>query len=156
VLSGFQMTRQQAYAQLLGDGKGLRIHGHTTAGSGGMGEVYLAKHPRLPRQDALKVLPAGMAAEWRDAGDDRVGVRKTATEAKSVQALTAKARGGGSRGRDFLFCVVDRASATHIHLARIGPFGTYRLLRRTSGSEFSYELRKHLYTLLGLRSGCEW
>jgi serine/threonine-protein kinase len=25
-------------------------------GSGGMGEVYLAKHPRLPCRDALKVL----------------------------------------------------------------------------------------------------
>jgi hypothetical protein len=28
-----------------------------------MGEVYLARHPRLPRQDALKVLPAGTAAD---------------------------------------------------------------------------------------------
>ena len=31
-------------------------------GSGGMGEVYLAQHPRLPRRDALKVLPAEMSA----------------------------------------------------------------------------------------------
>src|ERR1700685_2778508 len=28
-------------------------------GSGGMADVYLAKHPRLPRRDALKVLTAG-------------------------------------------------------------------------------------------------
>ena len=29
-------------------------------GAGGMGEVYLAQHPRLPRHDALKLLPK----EW--------------------------------------------------------------------------------------------
>jgi serine/threonine protein kinase, bacterial len=32
-------------------------------GSGGMGEVYLAQHPRLPRRDALKVLPANLTAD---------------------------------------------------------------------------------------------
>jgi len=32
-------------------------------GLGGMGEVYLAEHPRLPRHDALKILPAEMSAD---------------------------------------------------------------------------------------------
>ncbi|WP_445170440.1 serine/threonine-protein kinase [Mycolicibacterium sp. Dal123E01] len=32
-------------------------------GAGGMGEVYLAQHPRLPRTDALKVLPASVSSD---------------------------------------------------------------------------------------------
>src|ERR1700720_1071000 len=32
-------------------------------GSGGMGEVYLAEHPRLPCRDPLKVLPADVSAD---------------------------------------------------------------------------------------------
>ncbi|QZT65364.1 MULTISPECIES: protein kinase domain-containing protein [Mycolicibacterium] len=43
-------------------GEGQTFAGYTVVrrlGAGGMGEVYLAQHPRLPRRDALKVLTGG-------------------------------------------------------------------------------------------------
>jgi tRNA A-37 threonylcarbamoyl transferase component Bud32 len=40
---------------------GYRIEG--LIGEGGMGAVYLARHPRLPRQDALKVLHPALSRE---------------------------------------------------------------------------------------------
>lgn len=46
--------------------EGATFAGYTVVrllGTGGMGEVYLAQHPRLPRRDALKVLPAAVSAD---------------------------------------------------------------------------------------------
>src|ERR1700722_9378090 len=47
-------------------GRGAVFAGYTIQrllGSGGMGEVYLAQHPRLPRLDALKILPASLTQD---------------------------------------------------------------------------------------------
>ncbi|WP_396908019.1 serine/threonine-protein kinase [Mycolicibacterium sp.] len=46
--------------------EGQKFAGYTIVrrlGAGGMGEVYLTQHPRLPRRDALKVLPATVSAD---------------------------------------------------------------------------------------------
>lgn len=47
-------------------GEGDVFAGYTIVrrlGAGGMGQVYLAQHPRLPRRDALKILPGDLSAD---------------------------------------------------------------------------------------------
>ncbi len=47
-------------------GEGQTFAGYTVVrrlGAGGMGEVYLAQHPRLPRRDALKLLTGDVSAD---------------------------------------------------------------------------------------------
>ena len=48
-------------------------------GSGGMGEVYLVEHPRLPRREALKVLPAELTndQEYRERFDREAAIVAT-------------------------------------------------------------------------------
>src|SRR5262245_36587940 len=48
-------------------------------GSGGMGEVYLVQHPRLPRREALKVLPAQLTndPEYRTRFDREAAIVAT-------------------------------------------------------------------------------
>src|SRR5262245_58963315 len=49
-------------------------------GSGGMGEVYLVDHPRLPRQEALKILPVAVTSD----SDDRQRFNREAELASSL------------------------------------------------------------------------
>src|SRR3954454_8084626 len=49
-------------------------------GAGGMGEVYRARDPRLGREVAIKILPAGSAG-------DPESLRRFETEARATAAL---------------------------------------------------------------------
>ena len=58
------MPQQEGLADGLSEGEVFA--GYTIVrrlGAGGMGEVYLAQHPRLPRRDALKILPRHLTSD---------------------------------------------------------------------------------------------
>jgi serine/threonine-protein kinase len=59
------MARRSQYAARMPLGEGWIFAGYTVVrplGAGGMGEVYLVQHPRMPRREALKILPADVSA----------------------------------------------------------------------------------------------
>src|SRR3546814_14970007 len=69
-------------------------------GAGGMGEVYLAKHPQLPRSDALKVLPASLpgSSTAADEAFRRRFIRQAELTAHPRPPGGTKRGGEGKRG----------------------------------------------------------
>src|SRR5271156_1274456 len=62
-------------------------------GSGAMGEVYLAQHPRLPRRDALKLLPHDWSptpSTGPGSTGKRIWLRHSGTPTSSVCTTVAK------------------------------------------------------------------
>jgi serine/threonine-protein kinase len=59
--------------------------------SGGMGEVYLAHHPRLQRRDALKILPREITAdsEFRERFDREADLAAALWHPNSSGSTTA-------------------------------------------------------------------
>ena len=59
------------HAVSLSPGQTYWLRDRASVESRGMGEVYLAKHPRLPRRDALKVLSAAPSGTRIQLSDSR-------------------------------------------------------------------------------------
>lgn len=96
-------------------------------GAGGMGEVYVARHPRLPRSDAVKVLPAQYAAD----PEYRARFEREADLAASLShpAIVKVYDRGEYEGRLWIAMeLVDGVDLAR-RLAATGPFGIDEVIR---------------------------
>ncbi|PPJ02506.1 hypothetical protein C5E51_30555 [Nocardia nova] len=96
-------------------------------GAGGMGEVYVARHPRLPRSDAVKVLPAQYAAD----PEYRARFEREADLAASLShpAIVKVYDRGEYEGRLWIAMeLVDGVDVAQ-RLAATGPFGIDEVIR---------------------------
>ncbi|OBA42974.1 hypothetical protein A5780_04035 [Nocardia sp. 852002-20019_SCH5090214] len=96
-------------------------------GAGGMGEVYVARHPRLPRSDAVKVLPAQYAAD----PEYRARFEREADLAASLShpAIVKVYDRGEHEGRLWIAMeLVDGVDVAQ-RLAATGPFGIDEVIR---------------------------
>ena len=95
-------------------------------GSGGMGEVYLARDERLGRQVALKVLPAGLTS-------DPNRLRRFEQEARTAGLLNhpnivTVFDVGTAEGQPYLVCELLEGETLRNRLAR-GPVATRETIR---------------------------
>jgi serine/threonine protein kinase len=105
-------------------------------GSGGMGEVYLVQHPRLPRRSALIVLPADVSAdpEYRARFNREADLASTLWHPNIVAVLDRGEFDGQLRiSMDY----VDRADTAHLLRTRYRPD-----CRATRLSRFSTQSQK--------------
>jgi serine/threonine protein kinase len=113
---------------------GARFAGYTIQrllGVGGMGEVYLADHPNLPKQDALKVLAGPLCSN--DAFRQRFLVEANlACRLRHPNIVGILDRG---EFENRLWIAMDYIDGRNLEdaLAQDGPFGYARALRVMSG-----------------------
>jgi serine/threonine protein kinase len=69
-------------------------------GSGGMGEVYLAEHPRLPDEDPVRLKTTWAAAVWIASGVLRGGESSESRGALEQAEFVVKVRGHRAQAGD--------------------------------------------------------
>jgi serine/threonine protein kinase len=95
-------------------------------GSGGMGEVYLVQHPRLPRLDALKLLPISASSDpsYRERFQREADLA-AGLDHDNVVPVYDRGETGGQLWIHMKYVAGQDAAAA---LASSGPFGVQRAL----------------------------